>query len=353
MDAMRLSDAESLGKVRVLRLYKSVRGPLQLLQECVNLEALWVLYHRIYTYSGDEGSSVLSNLRNLSYLHIAAVAIDVGKTIALHFPALTYLSVDFSFYRSSTTPPLDIHAPNVRTLVLSGWIYGEHAPVLARIVHSCKDSIVNLVLLCKSRGGLLFLPLDHLSEFPCLSTLGLGIESITSVVDSYIVGASQPNPSPLSLALFGLENCVDQRRLGDNQQALSRIFTTDQNPFSRITLSVQWGELRDTWGVHPKNVDFTEMRGALPSYWYLLEHLDKNGALIQDQTGTGLWEGEARILAERMKAYSKRSNEIPDDTHTKGATAAKPLKRARPSKFGRLSRYICSLKRKIQAFVTR
>ncbi|KAG8833023.1 hypothetical protein FRC17_000146 [Serendipita sp. 399] len=357
VDTSRSLNRESLVNVRILRLYNSVRAPFELLHECVNLVALWMISYQISKLTTSDGLHPLQNLHNLSYLHIDSVT-KSGKPCTLHLPALTYLSIDFILYARSPTLPFEIHVPSLTSLVLSGAIYGDHVAILKILVNSCKDTLINLFILYGTQDAAPGVPFDQVSRIPHLATLGFRVGGVMLLPE--ISFEAQPTSafSPLFLVLFGLDD-LNQDQLAAFKQKLLSEFATEQR-FSKLVIAKTWPELQHAWNTFPRDAEgaqHNDMKETLASFWLVLEQLDREGVFVQDRSGTGLWEGAAAILGERIKAYSEIANEASNEGSLcqlpAAAVALSVQASSRSSKLDRTTGYIRSYKQRFKDFVTR
>ncbi|KAG8830643.1 hypothetical protein FRC17_004540 [Serendipita sp. 399] len=313
VDILRSLNRESLVNVRILRLYNSVRAPFELLHECVNLVALWMISYQISKLTTSDGLHPLQNLRNLSYLHIDSVT-KSGKPCTLHLPALTYLSIDFILYARSPTLPFEIHVPSLTSLVLSGTIYGDHVAILKILVNSCKDTLVNLFILYGTQDAAPGVPFDQVSRIPRLATLGFRVGGVMLFPEWSFEAQPTSASSLLSFVLFGLDD-LNQDQLAAFKQKLSRGFATEKR-FSKLIIANTWPELQHAWDTHLRDAERAwqnDMKETLASFWLVLEQLDRAGVVVQDRSGTGLWEGAAAIPGRGIKACSEIANKVANE----------------------------------------
>ncbi|KAG8835116.1 hypothetical protein FRC18_001017 [Serendipita sp. 400] len=306
---------ENLANLRVLRLFHDVRGPIQILDKCTNLEALWIYFTALWQLMKKQPLSVIQRLQYLSYLHLDTVT-DIGSTYTLHLPTLTYiemrlyLETTFGFVQSIFSFPLDLHTPIITTIVLSGVVSKEYISHVEKYINSCRSSVVHLLLSYTGDDSASFLPPHQLSHFPQLSTLGLRIDSVVSLSIHELAVANPPKSSPFSLVLFGLDARPRRDNLEICRQHLREIIGVRQKWFSKVLIPMEWAELRNTWVQYRH--DTLKEDGHLPCYWSVLNDLDQSGIPIQDRNGVGLREGDGRDLIRRMRCSSKNGTSTAD-----------------------------------------
>ncbi|KAG8834872.1 hypothetical protein FRC17_006617 [Serendipita sp. 399] len=227
----------------------------------------------------------------LSHLHLDLVT-DCNHTLTLHLPALTYLGANLSLVKQ-TFPrrqvfPFDLEIPNVKTINLSGAIAGFYTPLLQHQINSWRESVVEMVLCSDLVESDPFLPLDQLSGFPQLTTLGLSVDGISSSTADIFAVTPLPASSPLSLVLFGLEKEIEHRDLDYCKEKLSNLFINGEQPwFSKLIVGSGWRQLAEKsyTDCEAKRGDNQETEDALSSYWPVLEYLDQKGISIEDRNG--------------------------------------------------------------------
>ncbi|KAG8825965.1 hypothetical protein FRC18_010175 [Serendipita sp. 400] len=301
-------------KVQVVRLHKDIRDPTKLLQCCKKLKALSI---RFANFSTLDKTTVLPIVQShLSHLHLSQVY-DDGTTHALNLPHLHYIELHLKLIqRHSDLPvfPLDIHMPGVVTIYIWGSVGNEYTDSVEKFIISSKGTLVNLVLPYNIRDGNQVFPLENLSQFSRLSTFGFSISNLRHSLPEAFCIRPLPNTSSLTLLLLGLKGHSQPPQWGHRRTYAERcveMFTRPGGWFSGISIAFDWNELEDVWVRACETYDGREgfLKGGredpLPCYWSVLEQIDRNGILIRDRNGVGLWEGDGAKFAQRMKTFAE------------------------------------------------
>ncbi|KAG8811295.1 hypothetical protein FRC18_003578 [Serendipita sp. 400] len=204
--------------------------------------------------------------------------------------------------------------PNVVTIFLHGTVGNHYNSSVERLIMSSKETLVNLLLSHDEWCNTRLFPLDKLTQFPQLSTLGLSILRLHRPFPDAFCAQPLLYMSPLTLLLLDIEAHCQNPEWEFRQAYVNTcldIFARPGKWFSGVVIPLEWSELEDLWvqACEMHDAAFAFIDGAiddpLPCYWTVISQISQAGISIRDRNGVGLWEGEGFKLAQRMEAFAE------------------------------------------------
>ncbi|KAG8819589.1 hypothetical protein FRC17_010386 [Serendipita sp. 399] len=286
--------------VPAIKDLKSVRIPPgdmpgRNIKQWKGVEALWIgNIALLMQFDGLPKSLVQEMFNNITNLSLYCTA-DTMAPKKLHLPRLIYLRLDISlcWNRGDTERfPVELSAPSISTLLLTGAIDNEYIRFIKRLILSTKESLTHL---------LVSLHLDRLN----LQTLGVKLGLLTA---RFPATCKNLNP-PIALVLLGLEEKSEFKRSYRQRwiKSLHAAFLLPSRPFSHIVVPFEWGEIEKFMVQEceaPLKVNrdrLLDKDDPLPCHWSVLQKLAEHGIPIRDRSGVSMQEGNGARFVQRME----------------------------------------------------